>query len=54
MNGPEPTPATKTTVQNQTQNQNVKTSVASRVPEKHPWLGVDNQETFTTGKGNTA
>ena len=55
MNGPEPTPATKTTIQNQTQNQNVKTSIASRVPEKHPWLGVEGtQETFNTGKGNTA
>ena len=34
---------------------NVKTSIASRVPEKHPWLGVEGtQETFTSGKGNTA
>ena len=55
MNGPEPTPAKKTAIQNQTQNQNVKVSTASRVPEKHPWLGVEGtQETFTSGKGNTA
>ena len=54
MNGPEPDPATKTTVQNQTSNDNVKTSVASRVPEHHPWKGVSGvEETFTSGKGNT-
>ena len=55
MNGPDPDPATKTTVQNQTSNDNVKTSVASRVPEHHPWKGVSGvEETFTAGKGNTA
>lgn len=55
MNGPEPDPATKTTVQNQIANENVKTSVASRVPEHHPWKGVSGvEETFTSGKGNTS
>ena len=54
MNGPQPESATKTTVQNQTPNDNVKTSVASRVPEHHPWKGVSAvEETFTAGKGNT-
>lgn len=54
-NGPEPTAAVKTTVQNQSANSSVKTSTASRVPEKHPWLGAEGvQETFVTGKGNTA
>jgi len=53
MNGPEPTAATKTTIQNQTTNLNVLSSTASRVPEHHPWQGVDGvEETYTTGKGN--
>ena len=55
MNGPDPDPATKTTVQNQIANENVKTSSASRVPEKHPWKGISAvQETWTPAKGNTA
>jgi len=53
MNGAAPEPATKTPIQNQTSNDNVKTSVASRVPEKHPWKGVSSvEETFSSGKGN--
>jgi len=54
-NGPVPADAKKTAVQNQSANASVKTSATSRVPEKHPWLGSEGvQETFTTGKGNTA
>ena len=46
-------PATKTPIQNQISNTNIKTSTASRVPEKHPWQGVSGvEETFTSGKGN--
>lgn len=54
MNGPPVnTKAQKIAVQNQVANTNVKTSVASRVPEHHPWQGVSGvQETFTSGKGN--
>jgi hypothetical protein len=54
MNGAmAPDPATKTPIQNQTSNDNVKTSAASRVPEKHPWKGVSSvEETFSSGKGN--
>ena len=55
MNGPDPDPATKTTVQNQIANENVKTSVASRVPEHHPWKGVSGvEEGFNKSKGNTS
>lgn len=55
MNGPEPAPATKTTIRNQGANTSIKTSTASRVPEKHPWQGVsETQETFKNGKGYTA
>jgi hypothetical protein len=55
MNGPEPGTATKPTVQNQISNTSVKTSIASRVPEHHPWQGVSGvEETFTAGKGNTS
>mgnify|MGYP001025385272 CR=1 FL=1 len=55
MNGPEPAPATKTTIQNQGANTSVKVSAASRVPEHHPWKGVEaTQESFKSGKGYTA
>jgi hypothetical protein len=55
MNGPDPDPATKTTVQNQIANENVKTSVASRVPEHHPWKGVSGvEEGFNKSKGNSS
>lgn len=54
MNGPVPPAATKATIQAQTANKSVTTSIASRVPEHHPWLGMSSiQESFTTGKGNT-
>tara|TARA_B110000037_G_scaffold17508_2_gene18139 strand:+ start:1904 stop:3112 length:1209 start_codon:yes stop_codon:yes gene_type:complete len=50
-----PDSATKTTVQNQTVNDNVLTSVASRVPEHHPWLGVNGvEEKAPVNKGRTA
>jgi len=54
MNGAKaPEPATKTPIQNQISNTSVKTSTASRVPEKHPWQGVSAvEEKFTSGKGN--
>ena len=48
-----PEPATKTQIHNQVSNTNVKTSTASRVPEKHPWQGVSGvEETFISGKGS--
>lgn len=48
-----PEPATKTPIQNQISNTSVKTSTASRVPEKHPWQGVSGvEESYRTGKGN--
>lgn len=54
MNGPAADPATKAAIQSQTSNKSVLTSIASRVPEKHPWLGMSSiQESFVTGKGNT-
>jgi hypothetical protein len=53
MNGPVAEAATKTPIQNQISNTNIKTSTASRVPEHHPWQGVSGvQETFVSGKGN--
>ena len=55
MNGPGPESATKTTVQNQTTNTSVIKSATSRVPEKHPWLGVAGVEEKTpNSKGRTA
>lgn len=54
INGPAPAEAQKAAVQSQTTNKNVLTSIGSRVPEKHPWLGISSiQETFNVGKGNT-
>lgn len=54
MNGSKlPEPATKTPIHNQISNTNIKTSTASRVPEKHPWQGVSAvEETFVSGKGS--
>jgi hypothetical protein len=50
-----PDSATKTTIQNQTENEGVLTSVASRVPEHHPWLGVNGvEEKAPVNKGRTA
>lgn len=54
INGPAPKTAEKAVVQSQTVNNSVLTSIAGRVPEKHPWLGMSSiQESFTTGEGNT-
>lgn len=54
INGPEPKTAEKAVVQSQTTNSSVLTSIAGRVPEHHPWLGMSSiQESFTTGQGNT-
>jgi hypothetical protein len=54
MNGAAPEPATKSTVQNQTANTSVIKSAASRVPEKHPWLGVAGiEEKSPNSKGRT-
>lgn len=54
MNGPIPQSAEKAPIQNQTSNTSVTQSIASRVPEHHPWLGAEIQEGFKVGKGNTA
>lgn len=54
MNGPAAAAATKATIQSQTANTGVITSIASRVPEHQPWFGNSTvQESFETGKGNT-
>ena len=54
LNGPVPAPASKAVIQAQTVNSSVTTSIASRVPERQPWLGVSSlQESFVTGQGNT-
>jgi hypothetical protein len=54
INGPAPKTAEKAVVQSQTVNNSVLTSIAGRVPEHHPWLGMSSiQESFTTGEGNT-
>jgi len=54
MNGPAAKAPTKTTIQNQTVNDNVLTSAASRVPEHHPWLGVKGvTEKAPVNKGRT-
>ena len=50
-----PDSAIKPAVQNQTTNKSVLTSVASRVPEHHPWLGVNGvEEKPPVNKGRTA
>jgi hypothetical protein len=54
MNGPAAAAASKATIQAQTANSGITTSIASRVPEHHPWAGASSvQESFDTGKGNT-
>lgn len=54
INGPVPKTAEKAVVQSQTVNNSVLTSIAGRVPEHHPWLGMSSlQESFETGEGNT-
>lgn len=55
MNGPAANSATLATIQAQTANQNVLTSIAGRVPEHQPWLGNSSvEESFTPGKGNVS
>lgn len=54
INGPVPTSADKAAVQAQTVNRSVTESIASRVPEHHPWKGVSaTREVMETGKGNS-
>lgn len=54
FNGPVPNATEKAAIQAQTVNTKVTQSIASRVPEKHPWKGVAGvQEKFEPGKGNT-
>lgn len=53
FNGPVPNATEKAAIQAQTTNTNVTQSIASRVPEHHPWKGVSGvQETFIPGEGN--
>jgi len=54
MNGPAPSPATKPTENGLVENEDIKNSVASRVPERHPWKGATTiQENMKTSKGKT-
>ena len=54
LNGPAASAAQQPTIQAQTVNSSVTSSIASRVPEHQPWLGNSSvQESFETGKGNT-
>ena len=53
MNGPSPDGAMRPATTQLTENTGVTESVASRVPEHHPWKGATGQyEKFTTGEGN--
>ena len=53
MNGPIPDGAMRPATTQLTENTGVTESVASRVPEHHPWKGATGQyEKFTTGEGN--
>lgn len=53
INGPTPIPAKKAAVQAHMTNTSVTSSINSRVPEHHPWKGVNGvQETLKTGLGN--
>ena len=52
MNGPTPDSATKPTENGLVENERVKNSVASRVPERHPWKGATTvQEDMIKSKG---
>ena len=54
INGPEPTPAEECIKQSHMTNKSVTESVASRVPEHHPWKGASKiQETHNLPKGNS-
>ena len=53
MNGPAPRSATDPVKKELSENKGVTESIASRVPEHHPWKGATGQyEKFTTGEGN--
>lgn len=53
MNGPAPEAATNPATNSLTENKGVTSSVASRVPEHHPWSGVTGRvEKIVTGEGN--
>jgi len=53
MNGPTPDSATKPKSNQLSENTGITESVATRVPEHHPWKGATGQyEKFTTGEGN--
>ncbi len=53
MNGPQAGSTTDPTSSQLGENTGVKESVATRVPEHHPWKGATGQyEKFTTGEGN--
>ena len=53
MNGPQASGATDPTSSQLGENTGVKESVATRVPEHHPWKGATGQyEKITTGEGN--
>lgn len=55
INGPEPTPAEQCVKQSHMTNKSVTESVASRVPEHHPWKGASAiQETHNLPKGNSS
>ena len=54
MNGPVAKRAAEPVVHNRPENQNVTVSVATRVPEHHPWKGVNGkQTTWRDSKGRT-
>lgn len=53
MNGPAPESATDPATNSLTENKGVTASVASRVPEHHPWTGATGRaEEIATGEGN--
>ena len=54
MNGPVASSASRILINNLVENKNVLRSIASRVPEHHPWQGASSiQESFDTPKGLT-
>ena len=54
MNGPVPTIPSRIITNQLVENKNVLSSAASRVPEHHPWKGVNKQEEkFRNSEGNT-
>ena len=54
MNGPTPTLPSRIITNQLVENKNVLSSAASRVPEHHPWKGVNKkEEKFRNSEGNT-